>query len=568
MSGVKKIWILSLVMGVFFISGVAACQAGQPGGVVNQPAQPPVIEPTHGTVITTAAEEKPRALTVSFPTGTPDFVPDMLVGTMALEVVEENNAKIRVAIKENGSPEDFSYLYALAATFTTLRESLTLKQWQAIWQGNADAVISPHPLLVRESDLPLLEVAWGKCGYQSLKVVSDEEISAIDWREPDTYAVLPFEMLNLSLKPLTINGQNLLDKHFDPDNYPLSVWFAIQAADSGLDAGKLPAWQPPASNRDETKLVRLLTTGVTALVRRLGSMMETRGMDYPISEIEPWFEAADIIHISNEVSFNQNCPPADWYQTTVQFCSRPEYLELLDAISPDVIELSGNHLIDYDIPPFVATLDMLHQRGWQTFAGGMNQAEALTAAILEAGGHKFAFIGCNDDGPDYVFASDSRPGSAVCDFDFIESEVRRLAAAGAIPIVSIQLKETYAPEPTPYQSALFERMRTAGAVIVQGTQAHVPLSFSLQDGSFLHYGLSNFLFDQMKNPPELGQEIVLDGESYPAVRLVVADLHTFYDGKLINTLFVTGILENYAHIRPLTSREREDLLNYLFSVSR
>ena len=51
-----------------------------------------------------------------------------------------------------------------------------------------------------------------------------------------------------------------------------------------------------------------MLTGVTALVRGTASLMEGQGMTYPAQEIGDWLREADILHISNEVPFAENCP--------------------------------------------------------------------------------------------------------------------------------------------------------------------------------------------------------------------------------------------------------------------
>ena len=91
----------------------------------------------------------------------------------------------------------------------------------------------------------------------------------------------------------------------------------------------------------------LVMTGVTALARATGYKMDTNGTTYPARDIRDWLRNADLTHISNEVSFNPDCPKANFMDTSTMFCSRPEYIELLDFIGTDIVELSGNHNNDW-----------------------------------------------------------------------------------------------------------------------------------------------------------------------------------------------------------------------------
>jgi hypothetical protein len=88
------------------------------------------------------------------------------------------------------------------------------------------------------------------------------------------------------------------------------------------------AWRQPASNYRPDEITRIAMTGVTALVRATAYQMEINGIDYPGTGVAPVLQAADIAHISNEVSFSPDCPYPNPVGGTT-FCSRPQYFELL-----------------------------------------------------------------------------------------------------------------------------------------------------------------------------------------------------------------------------------------------
>jgi len=76
-----------------------------------------------------------------------------------------------------------------------------------------------------------------------------------------------------------------------------------------------------------------------------------------------------------------------------------------------VVELTGNHLADYGLEPLTDTLDFLHAHGMQTYAAGLTEADARQPLLLEHNGTKIAFLGCNEAGPERVWAS---PGYSRC----------------------------------------------------------------------------------------------------------------------------------------------------------
>jgi poly-gamma-glutamate synthesis protein (capsule biosynthesis protein) len=244
---------------------------------------------------------------------------------------------------------------------------------------------------------------------------------------------------------------------------------------------------------------------------------------------------------------------------SLRFCSKPEYIQLLDSVGTDVVELSGNHEIDWGPDIFLFTLGIYKEHHIQVFAGGENLESARKALTLEDHGNKIAFIGCNPVGPVTDWATEDRPGSAPCDFDWEVGEITRLREQGYLVIVTFQDTEAYVHVPGPWQQRDFRKVAEAGATIVSGSQAHFPQSFEFAKEGLIHYGLGNLFFDQM-NP-------LIDGTYYPGTRREFIDRHVFYDGRYVGTDLVTAMLEDYARPRLMTAEERLSLLGDIFQAS-
>jgi poly-gamma-glutamate synthesis protein (capsule biosynthesis protein) len=295
----------------------------------------------------------------------------------------------------------------------------------------------------------------------------------------------------------------------------------------------------------------LMMTGVTALTRGTARTMEREGVTYPARDIRDWLTEPDITHISNEVSFSETCPtPGN--ESTMVFCSDPSYFELLGYVDADVLELTGNHLLDWGAGAMESSLVLYEERALPFYGGGWNLEDARRPLTLTHGTHTFAFLGCNPIGPAYAWAAAESPGAAPCDYDLLSNQVRDLREAGLIPIVTLQYWEFNQYAPTESQRADFRAIAEAGAVIVSGSQAHWPQGFDFHAGAFIHYGLGNLFFDQMQRV-EYRQEFL--------------DRHVFYDGQHISTELLTAMLEDYARPRPMTVDERRGLLETTFAVS-
>jgi poly-gamma-glutamate synthesis protein (capsule biosynthesis protein) len=386
-----------------------------------------------------------------------------------------------------------------------------------------------------------------------VKVVTREALTELALTDQAFLTLLPFEELTPHWKVLRVDGQSPIDDTFAPENYPLTVHIWLEGDPDQI-------LLQPAANYDADRRTVLMMTGVTALTRATAHRMETQGNHYPGRDIQPWLASADLVHISNEVPFARNCPYPDPFQSDLIFCSSPDRIELLEFISTDIIELSGNHTLDYGVQAMNLTLEMYAERGWVTYAGGWDLQDARSPALITHHGNRLAFLGCNPVGPPIAWATNTRPGAAPCgDYQWLVEEIQALRAGGYLPIVTLQYVEDYTAYPSTQMVADFQRLANAGALIVNGSQSHTPKSMVFYGDSFLHYGLGNLFFDQM--------EVYYNDFLMPGTREAFIDRLVFYDGDLISVELLTTMLEDYARPRPMTPGEREALLSRIFPIA-
>lgn len=470
----------------------------------------------------------------------------LLAGTAA-------EADIRVEVNPAGSSQWF---YALAAPFPTLLDGLPLEEIMRLWRGEESPLAANAPLYLSEETRAAFSALWGLPQDRFVTVFNnDAQVLDAAWEARTVLALIPFESLAPRWKVLRVDGLSPYDRDMSTVVYPLSVWAGIvlsDAARAALDAGRLTLPVLPATNRDVEKMSVVLLTGTTALVRATAFAMDQRGVDFPAGTVLPWLENADILHISNESSFYANCPAPDPYDPSLQFCSDPAHFALFKTLGVDVVELSGNHLGDYGRQPFVDTMNLLAASGIPYYAAGMDNVSAGQPLLLEDHGNRLAFLGCNNAGPDYVWAGADQPGAARCDFEWLSEEVFYLRSQGYQVIFTFQYQESLGPLPTDREKADFRSMAAAGASVVSGSQAHMPMIMEFYDDSFIHYGPGNFIFDQMF-ALENRQEFI--------------ERHVFYNGAYIGTELLTALLEDYARPRPMNETERLEFLSRIFSES-
>ena len=465
-------------------------------------------------------------------------------------ITEPETANIGIRISSEQAQTRL--VYALAAPFNTIDDSISASDLRAIWQG----VLSPNTplqnILVSRPTLNAFEALWGPASKDTVTVLNPRQFSQRAWRKENYWAILPFQELDPQWKVIEVDGQSPIHKSFDPAAYPLSIPISIQHT-AEIPAAELEQFSLPSANYDPELLVTVNLTGVTALVRATAGLMEFLGVTYPATDIRDILIEADITHVNNEVPFSPSCPLPLEIQSSLVFCSRPNYIELLEDIGTDVVELAGDHFQDWGADAVFYTLDMYNQRGLPYYGGGANAKDAQQPALFDINGTKIAFLGCNAKPKGYARASETSPGAIHCDMDWMAAKVAELSEDGYLPIVTFQHLEYYSYEIHPILQADFRKMADAGAVIVSGSQAHQPQAVELYDESFLHYGLGNLFFDQYNESEETRQAFI--------------DRHVFYNGKHISSELLTIEFTDYAHSQPMSLESRQSLLDIVFDAS-
>ena len=408
-------------------------------------------------------------------------------------------------------------------------------------RGSVDPTAPCTNLLASPETMAALEGSPASV-YQcdSWKTAPAADILQIAGQDENTFALLPFEELSKSWQPRPdmgyLGGGEIVrfTLRGDPE--------AIAALEQHED------FQIPATNFERKNLASVILTGTTALTRGTGILMDEKGSLYPAAKIGDLLKSADITHISNEIAFDPDC---ELEGSGTKFCSKPQYFDLLKAIGTDVIELTGNHELDYGTQPFLYSLDLYTKNGIPYYGGGRDPAEADQPLKVEINGNRIAFLGCNAVGPDEDLAQEGSPGSNPCDTELLRKSIQELRNEGYNPIVTFQHMEVCQAEPVGPQRGDFQRAADAGAVIVSGSQGHCPQVMEFYGDVVIHYGLGNLFFDQMDK----------------IERMAFVDRYWFYDNRLIGVEPIPIIRDDAAQPRQMTVEEaRWFLKRYLPSL--
>ncbi|HAI75571.1 MAG TPA: hypothetical protein DCM08_04930 [Microscillaceae bacterium] len=258
-----------------------------------------------------------------------------------------------------------------------------------------------------------------------------------------------------------------------------------------------PLWMASSEDFDASRdLSTFILTGVTAITRATGNTADARGAMYLVEKVKPYFQQADWVHISNEVSFKPNCV----FEATTRFCSKEDHFEVFKALRANIIELTGNHNRDFGDKYYLETLTWYQTNKMQTFGGGKDPEAAQTPLLITLrDGKKVAFVGFNEKCPLAECAKKpNEPGANPYDATRAKQIIEKLRQQDKVAfiIVSVQFGESDAYSPTASQEKICKNLVEFGADLVYGSQAHQVQQVEFYKGKVILYGLGNFIFDQ------------------------------------------------------------------------
>ena len=518
----------------------------KPGVITISPsAESPSVTPTPETL------QPPFSIWIH--PGLPSSLSELVSGQDIFNLSHQpENAVIHI-LATNEDIIDF-YVYVLAVPFPSLLEEYQTEDLLNIWRfgkpENINLYLSPE---TKNS----LTILWGEPAKDNIRLINPEKLLAEIWNDHDAIAIIPFEDIHPRYKILAVDNQHPLDVDFSPSSYPLSLPLSLKiTANAAITEIDLDL-----SNYSRSKLTSVALTGVTAMVRDTAATMEEKGITYPAADIKSILLNADITHISNEVPFASDCPAPDPDQPSLYFCSSDEYIQLLEEIGTDIVELSGDHFGDWGPEAMLHSLDLYHQRDWLTYGGGETLQAGLDPVLIEHNNNRIAFIGCNGKVHDtYATAAENNPGASRCDFEWMLPEITRLSDEGYSVIATMQHEEVDSFYSIAIQQYDFRRLAEAGATIVSGSQAHHPQAVEFLGSSFIHYGLGNLFFDQWylatRNP-----------EVHEFKDKAFIDIHYFYNGSYINSRLVPLQFIDNARPRLMTNDEAVDFLGRIYKAS-
>ena len=245
----------------------------------------------------------------------------------------------------------------------------------------------------------------------------------------------------------------------------------------------------------ESQITKYTHTGVTALTRRTGLFLDKNSTDYYLENIISYFQNSDITHISNEVSLVDDC---DYSTMRLKFATKKEHFDAINKINTTIVELTGNHNLDFGKPAYLNSLEWYKKNNISYFGGGKSPKDANKPLVkFLKDSTKLAWIGFNEYCPlnecadTYMGANRYSESKAKILIDSLKKQ------SVDVLIACVQFGETDSYSPTSSQKRICKKLIDLGADVIYGSQAHQPQEIALYKNKLIFYGLGNFMFDQI-----------------------------------------------------------------------
>ncbi|WP_131735626.1 CapA family protein [Actinomadura roseirufa] len=171
----------------------------------------------------------------------------------------------------------------------------------------------------------------------------------------------------------------------------------------------------------------------------------------------------------------------------------------LKAAGVDVTSMANNHGMDYMEGGLRDSLAAIKRTGFPVVGIGRNADEAYRARRFTVKGNRVAVVGATQVLDDNLIeawtATDTKGGLASAkNIPRMVQAVKDARKGADVVIVHLHWGQELNACPLPRQQELARQLTAAGADIVVGGHAHVPLGGGFMDGKYVHYGMGNFVF--------------------------------------------------------------------------
>ncbi|MCK9368389.1 CapA family protein [Candidatus Dojkabacteria bacterium] len=324
-------------------------------------------------------------------------------------------------------------------------------------------------------------------------VYTQKEIEKKIAKSKSYIAIIPFEKLKTYEKEVKVNGNSIFDKTFVPLAYFLTdtVWTKAQGQVK-IDIDAIIKKDLGDINYKQEDITTVITSGSSYVGsdRYQSLIADKKDSSYMVSNIKELTKAADIFHMSNEVSVSGRC-----YQKTNSsyLCSNRSDISVIKILGTDVVGLTGNHILDFGLASFHETLTWYTKNNIQYFGGGVNSKDSHTPRVVTKNGIKFAFIGFNFIPPYSYYSTSTKAGNNNVSLNIMKNDISKAKKIADVIIVDMQFGNEQDTKPDKNTKENARYAIAQGAEIVLGVNGYIPQGFEIANNKGIFYSLGGFI---------------------------------------------------------------------------
>lgn len=161
----------------------------------------------------------------------------------------------------------------------------------------------------------------------------------------------------------------------------------------------------------------------------------------------------------------------------------------------DIVSFANNHVGDYSDAAFLDTLGRLSENNILVTGAGETYELAKKPTIIERNGIKIGYLGFSDVGPEWMKATEAKPGILLANDPNLETIIKEASESVDFLVVSVHWGDEYKTH-NKRQEALAHKIIDNGAKLVVGHHPHVTQDVEEYKDGLILYSLGNFVFDQ------------------------------------------------------------------------
>ena len=227
------------------------------------------------------------------------------------------------------------------------------------------------------------------------------------------------------------------------------------------------------------------------------------GLDFGpmFADMKPALGSADlaICHLETPLA-----TPQGPFASYPVFNAPPQVVAGLQEAGYDVCSTASNHSVDQGGDGLVRTLKTMNRADMEHFGTALSKKGSQRIDVVDVAEVPVALLNYTYGTNGIPLPSDMPWSVPLIDPERIVADAARAKREGAeVVLVSLHFGTEYSTAPDSYQTSVVDRItRSPDIDLVYGHHAHVPQPFDKVNGTWVAYGLGNFIAQQLTSMPD------------------------------------------------------------------